>query len=183
MNLALAKRKPDTEVKVVEIRSMTTADFALLRQNPGPAFAPKTLRDRHHHIAWLCALGKSNLEIAAECRMSPARIVQLKAAPAMQDLIARYRKEIEDSRIQHLREFGAAAAKNMTLSEGILTKELEAIAAGTAQTPSLTTLNRIATDRMDRFGYPKKTLTDSKVLSVHFAANLEAAIARSRKAT
>ena len=182
MNLALSKREHN-EVKLLEVRSLTPADLDLLRQKTTAKFPVKTLKDRHHHMAFLVALGKSNYEIAAECRCSPSRVAQHKAAPAFQDLVAKYRKELEAARIAALQDFGAASTRNMELAEGLLTRELEAAVEGTAQTPSLPVLNRIATDRMDRFGYPKKTLTDSRNINLNFAANLEAAIARSRRSS
>ena len=180
MNAAVVRRKYH-EVKLLEVRSLTTADLELLRQKTTATFPVKTLKDRHHHMAFLVALGKSNYEIAAECRCSPSRVSQHKAAPAFQDLVAKYRKELEAARIAALQDFGAKSTRTMELAENLTMRELEAATDGTAQTPSLAVLNKIATDRMDRFGYPKKTLTDSRNINLNFAANLEAAIARSRR--
>ena len=177
MNISVARRKYN-EVKILEVRSLTTADLALLRQKTPPVNPVKTLRDRHHHMAFLIALGKPNTEIAVECKISPTRISQHKSSPAFQELIAKYSAEIEASRIAAAQEFGAKAARNMALAEGLLTDRLSDPEANV----STRDLNRIATDRMDRFGYPRKTLTDSRSVNLNFASNLEAAIARSRKA-
>jgi hypothetical protein len=170
------------EVKVLSVRSLRPEDLPLLNAPTAPTHT-RTLRDRHHHMAWLIALGKNNLEVARECRCSPGRIAQHKQSPAFADLIAKYGREIQQARLESAREVGARAGRNMAIAEDILGRELEAIRDGEAPTPSLRDLNRIATDRMDRFGYPKKTLSDSRTINVNFAANLEAAIARSRSAT
>lgn len=179
MNTAVAYRK-HTEVKILEVRSMTEADLELLQTRTPPFNELKSLRDRHHRMAWMIALGKSNLEVAAECRCSPQRVATLKQSPAFADLITKYRAEIEAARIEALRTLGAIAAENMIDAEEILQGELKAVRAGSAQTPGLLVLNRIATDRMDRFGYGKHSTSESRNVNINFAAKLEAAIARSR---
>lgn len=175
MNLDVKARK-HSSAKLLEVRSLTPADFDLLRGKSAiPKFTLRTLRDRHHHIAWLIALGKPRSEIAAECRMSPERVSVISQSPAMLDLINRYRAEIEASRLEALRDFGARAAQNMAMAETLLTSELQAVVDGTRETPTLRDLNRIATDRMDRFGYGKSSKLD---VNVDFGRKLEAAIAR-----
>jgi hypothetical protein len=185
MNYAVARHK-HSEVRILEVRSATPADLQALRDKPRvSAGRIKKLHDRHHHMAWLIALGKSNIEVAAECRVAPGRIAQLKSGPALTDLIERYRREIEAARIASLHEFGARAARNMAAVEDIIGKvidrEAEKLAADPTAAVDIRTFNRISVDRMDRFGYGKHTTSESKNINVNFAAKLDAAIARSRR--
>jgi hypothetical protein len=181
MNISVTKRKYN-ETRLLEVRSLTPDDLHLLRQRTPPAFEVKTLRDRHHHIAWLIALGKSNNDIAAELRMSPARISQHKASPAFQELIAKYRKEIADARIEAGKELAAIATSNMVEGETLIQRRIRQATEDPESPIPIRDLNRIVADRMDRFGYPKHSTSDSRSVNINYAANLEAAIARSRKA-
>lgn len=183
MNHSIAKRKYN-ETRLLEVRSLTTDDLVLLRQRCAPKFEVKTLRDRHHHIAWLIALGKSNNDIAAELRMSPARISQHKSSPAFQELIAKYRKEIADARIEAGKELAVLATANMVEGETLIQRRIRQSLEDPDSTPVLIRdLNRIVADRMDRFGYPKHSTSDSRSVHLHYASNLEAAISRARKAS
>lgn len=178
MNLALVHRK--SEVRVLEVRSLTPADLDLLRRRTAP-IPIRTLRDRHHHIAWLIALGKRDVDISVELRISPTRIGQLKVAPAFIELIDRYRAEIASTRRDAALDLARLATENMVKGEQIISKAIDAGIADPSTAPDLRTLNRIVSDRMDRFGYPKRTVTDSRSVNINFAGKLEDAIARSRK--
>lgn len=177
MNLHLTKRKPN-EVKVLEVRSVKTADLELLRQKVAPT-PIKTLRDRHHHIAWLIALGKSNTDIAVECRVSPGRVSQHKSSPAFQELIAKYRRDVADARLDATRDFVDSATRNMVNGERLIDRALTSVIDDPDAKVDLRTINRIVSDRMDRFGYGKHTTSTN--INANFGANLDAAIARSKR--
>lgn len=178
MTLTIVAQRKHHEADLVQCRSLTTADLALLREPAPPYNEPKVIRDKHHHIAWLLALGKSQVEIAAELHISPTRVSQHQSSPAFRELIEKKRQEIAEIRREEVRDLARLAAENMVLAE----TEIQTRLRGSPSYLATRDLNRIASDRMDRFGFPKHSTSDSRSVNLHFAAHLEAAISRSRKA-
>lgn len=175
-----ATLRKHTEISIRSVRSLTPADLAVLSLPRAPIDI-KRIRDRHRHVAFLCALGRPTTEIAAEVKMSPARVKELRIAPATQELIARYTAQIEDARLKAAADYGKLATSTMLDAERVISREMAKAAADPAAKVDLRTLNRIAADRMDRFGYGKHSTSESRNVNLNFAANLEAAIARARK--
>lgn len=177
MNTAIALRHP-ADPEILEVRPLATSDLASLRTRV--ARDPiKRIRDRHHHIAWLLALGKTHWEIAAECRISPSRISLYLRDPAFMEIVELKRREVQESRREVVDALTAKSTEAMHLAEDEVIRRVK-------DDPSsihIRDLNRITTDRMDRFGYGKHTTSDNRNINLNFAANLEAAIARSRKAS
>lgn len=182
MNPAIAKRRHNSP-NILEVRSLTTADLATLRSGPAHIDPARRIRDRHHHIAWLIALGKPNTDIAAEVRISPMRISVYLRDPAFVELCDRYRAEIAEARREATTDFVNAATDTMVKAERLIVRRLDAalISDDPDDAPALRDLNRIAADRMDRFGYGKHSTSESRNVNVNFAAKLEAAISRSRR--
>ena len=176
MNLAVARRRVDAAT-ISSVRPLTTEDLAFLRTGHATIDPIKRIRDRHHHIAWLLALGRSHKDIAAEVHLNPERISIYLRDPTFSELIARYREEIAESRRQHTDDFVAKATETMKLAEAEVQKRIES----DPDSVHIRDLNRIAADRMDRFGYGKHTTSETRNINVNFAAKLEAAIERSRK--
>lgn len=182
MNHAIARRKVN-EPKVLAVRPIVQADLTSLRSHHGAIDPIKVIRDRHHHIAWLLALGKSQNEICAEVGMSVSRLSVLNRDPTFMELVSRRRAEIAEIRRDHTENFVASATKTMLDAEKLIQRRLdEALADPDSEsTPALRDLNRIAADRMDRFGFGKHSTSENRNINVNFAAKLEAAIERSRK--
>lgn len=176
MNLAVARRRYDSP-QITAVRSLTTADLAVLRTNRAAQTPIKTLRDRHHHIAWMIALGKPHTEIAVSCKISPSRISIHLNDPTFVELVNKYRAEVAQSRREHTDDFVGSATRTMIAAENEILRRLDTESGDL----SVRDLNSIATDRMDRFGYAKHTTSDNRNINVNFAAKFEAAIARSRK--
>jgi DNA-binding CsgD family transcriptional regulator len=164
-------------VKVLEVRGLTRADLETLRQ-PVARTSVKTLKDSHHRIARLVAIGKNNLEIAAEAGMSIGRISQLRQDPAFMNLVADYRAEVHEIWKDHVDHMAEMAVTNMIRAEAQIGDQL-AEAEEFGEKIPLRDLARITADRMDRFGYGKHTTALN--VNVGFAARLEQAIHRSRK--
>lgn len=165
-------------VKVLEVRGLTRADLEVLRQ-PVAKTSVKTLRDSHHRIARLVAIGKSNLEIAADVGMSIGRVSQLRQDPSFIELTNTYRAEVKEIWRDHVDHMAELAVNNMIKAERQISDALdEADAPGAAPIP-IRDLSRITADRMDRFGYSKHTTTTN--INIGFGARLEAAMHRSRK--
>lgn len=181
MNLHAGLRKHNDN-RILEVRSLTTADLAQLRLSPGPFEPIKRIRERHHHIAWLIALGRSNTEIATEMRMSPQRVSQHRADPSMRDLVAKRVAELDASRAAIGATFQELATRNMLRAERLLDREQARLESDPKAPVDMRGLNNISATRMDRFGFPKHSTTDSRNININFGASLEAAIARSRKA-
>lgn len=165
-------------VKVLEVRSLTRADLEFLRQ-PAAKTSIKTLKDSHHRLARLVAIGKNNLEIASDTGFSLGRISQLKQDPAFMNLVADYRKDVNDIWRDHVDHMAELAVGNMVKAERHISDALDAADEPDAPPIPLRDLARITADRMDRFGYGKHNTTTN--INVGFAAKLEAAIYRSRK--
>lgn len=175
MNTALARRNPH-DANILSVRSLTTADLGSLRARV-TRDPIKRIRDRHHHIAWLIALGKAHTDIAIECRISPVRISLYLRDPAFVEIVELKRAEISVSRREVVDALTAKSTEAMHLAEDEVINRLKTDTASI----HIRDLNRITTDRMDRFGYGKHTTSDNRNVNVNFATNLEAAIARSRK--
>lgn len=165
-------------VKVLEVRSLTRADLEFLRQ-PAAKTSVKTLRDSHHRLARLVAIGKNNLQIAADTGFSLGRISQLRQDPAFQELCAKYREQVDDIWRDHVDHMAELAVGNMVKAERHISDALDAADEPDSPPIPLRDLARITADRMDRFGYGKHNTTTN--INVGFAAKLEAAIYRSRK--
>lgn len=162
--------------RILAIRPMTEADIELLRQ---PSKRPDIvrLRDAHHTIARLLASGLKTGEVARAVGYSETRIAVIRSAPAMQDLIARYRAEETESwrakRDEFYESIHAAGAKAWRQINEALDDADE-----TGERLPVRNLLSIADSSADRIGYNKKSTTVN--INVDFAAKLEAAIARSK---
>lgn len=176
MNTALTLRKP-AEPEILEVRPLLTSDLSVLKSR-ATRDPIKRIRDRHHHVAWLIALGKPHTEIAAELRINPARISLYLRDPAFIEIVDRKRAEIAESRRDQVDALTAKSTEAMHLAEDEVINRLKT----NADNIHIRDLNRITTDRMDRFGYGKHTTSRNENLNLNFAAKLESAIARSRKA-
>jgi hypothetical protein len=157
---------------------MTAQDSSFLNS---PAAAPnlrmKIIRNSHHNVAMLLAEGMTNIQVAEATGYTKERVSMLSRAPAMQELIAKYREEIHESwregRDNFFEDIRAAGRKawrqiNDHLDEADDREELLPI----------NRLLAIADSSADRVGYHRKTATQN--VNLNFAASLEAAIARSR---
>jgi hypothetical protein len=182
MNRSLARRR-HADPAILAVRPLVRADIDHLRSARTAIDPIKVIRDRHHHIAWLIALGKTYRDIAAEVGMTEARISVLMADPTFLELVEKRRAEIAEIRKDHTEGFVASATKTMLAAESLIQRRLDtAIADPTGEdTVALRDLNRIAADRMDRFGFGKHSTSESRNINMNFASKLEAAIERSRK--
>jgi transcriptional regulator with XRE-family HTH domain len=164
--------------RVLAVRPLVEADLELLRQPSKRVGLVRPLRDSHHNIARLLASGLKLSDIAQATGFSISRISLLRSDPSMVELIERYRAIATAEWRESIDHFAAQAVSNMVKAERMLADKLDdADAEGT--TLPTRELIAIAADRMDRFGYGKKTANLN--VNVDFAAKLEAAITRSKK--
>lgn len=169
---------PAPPPKIASIRAITREDLPRLRQPRDKAVSfPGRLRQSHHRVAELLAMGFGLSQVALLTGYSYNRVATLSTAPAMRELIAiktATREEMQTIVEDSFREIhGAnmlAAARHINDRIAELDEEGELL-------PIRDALN-IVSDGADRFGYGKHTTQTN--FNVDFAAKLEAAIARSK---
>lgn len=157
-------------------RELTPADLALLEVSRGSR-PPKLmrLRDSHHRLAQVLAVGATPGEAGAQTGYSQSRISILLADKSFQDLVEVYRRDSASLRA----EYADMATANMIRGERIIEDALEQL-ADSSEPVSLADLRPvldIVSDRADRFGYPRKNTQVN--VNVDFAGKLEAARRRS----
>lgn len=160
------------------VRSMTKDDIEALRQ-PSARVRLKRIRDNHHIIARLIVSGLTNREIAHETGYSEVRISIIKSAPAMVELIAKYRADDDQSWREKRDTFydyvHSASAKAWRKINEVLDADDD---LPETEIP-IDKLLKIASDGSDRVGYHKKSTKEN--INIDFAARLELAISRSAR--
>lgn len=154
----------------------------------GPAMrvitSPQKLRESHHRVLRLVAIGHSRREIAIRTGYSPERVSQIVGAPASQAEIIRLRGEIERKMIadhveEDLDEFEVDRQTRLIAKAQRLDRLIEADTSG--ELLSVKDYNAIIADLEDRYGTPRKSTN----VSVHanMGTALEDAIRRSESIT
>lgn len=169
-------RNPNS-ARLLSVRSMDEGDLEALRQ---PSHRPslRGIKDAHHVLARYLASGLKLHEIAELSGYSIARISTLRSDPAVQNLVAHYRTVLDEGWAKAHDTMATFAIGNMLKAERQISEKLdEADEAG--ETLPMKELLALTADRMDRFGYGKKTTAVN--VNVDFAKNLEAAIARTKR--
>jgi len=166
------------EPKLGPVRSLARADLSLLaqtRDTPAGSVVAK-LRDPHHRIARCLASGMKQNEAAAICGMSYNRVHTLLKDPAFQDLVSKYRGQVDEAFVRSQDHFMEMATANMLRAESMIMEKLEDAEERGEFLPTRDLL-AISRDAADRFGYGKKNTTLN--VNADFAALLEAARRRS----
>lgn len=165
---------------ISEIRPLTREDLAEIVAQPTKHVIAR-LREPHHNVARLIAAGiRPRTELARRSGYTTARIRDLEADPAFQELISHYRKEVDAAFIRSQDDYYELATGNMIVAERMIAEKLE-IHDEEGTLPPVRDLLAISRDAADRFGYGKKATNVN--VNVDFASKLEQAIARSNKAT
>lgn len=155
------------------VRELTDADLGILAVTDRETKAPeiKRVTERHHMVARLLAAGTKEGEVAALTGYDNARISVLKASPAMQELIALYREEV-DTQFASVLDHMAGLSKDAILElRNRLEEEPEDF--------SVKELKDVAELALDRTGHGKATTVNNNV-NVSLASRLEAARARAK---
>ena len=88
---------PKDAVTATAVREVTPEYIASLNTGQGrstPTIA--RIRDSHHALARLVALGHTNIECGAITGYTPNRVSVLRGDPAFQDLVAHYRSRVDE---------------------------------------------------------------------------------------
>lgn len=163
------------KVDALAIRDLTREDLKILAQPRSKLRAADRFKDSHHRIARLFAAGLRHADVMAKTGYSEGRISTLHADPSFQELIATYRKQVDQAFVESQDTYFEIATSNMLKAERMIADQLDEADADNEQIP-VKTLLAISRDAADRFGYGKK-VTNVNV-NVDFAARLERARAR-----
>lgn len=163
--------------QIVAVRELRRDELGVLREARAQT-ATQRYRDPHHRLARMLAVGIRPSEVAARAGYSYARLAMLMKDPGFQNLIAEYRRDVQEQYKENADEMFDMATANMVKAERMLSEKLEEADENGELLPTRD-LIAITSDRMDRFGYGKKQ-TNLNV-NVDFALQLQKAIARSGK--
>lgn len=164
--------RPAIHPRVDGVRELSQQDVATLEHGTSPA--AKALRDSHHRLARMIALGLRGEELLETSGYSAGRISVLKADPAFQDLIAHYRNMVNEGYLEAADEYYRTVSANRAISARRINDKL----ADDDEDIPLRTLLAIHSDAADRTGYPKRSVAVN--VNVDFAAKLEKAVQRSK---
>ena len=157
---------------------LAAKDLERLKDPRFVATSPQTLRDSHHMIARLAAMGLRIFQIAERTGYSYQRVRALLDSPAMEELVAQYRRKVDEEFVEGADAFFSLATQNMLAAERHIADHIAELDQTGELLPVRTAL-AISRDAADRFGYGKKT--QNLNINVDFAAQLERAIQRSGK--
>jgi len=142
-------------IHIGPVRELTQAETAMLRERRAMPRIAK-LRDAHHQVALLFAMGHTPYEVRDITGYSYERVRTLHADPAFQDLIARKREKVEQT---HMDAQAAFAAESVRLRQAAVRHLAqfyeEADEAGETVSPK--TSLAIAVEMADRTGFGRHT--------------------------
>lgn len=171
MNIQRSPRSP----YVKGVRPMVKSDIEALRQ-PSARARLQNIKDVHHIIARLTVSGLSNGEIALEVGYTETRISMIKKSPAMVELIARYRGQVDEAWRKAFDADQAAMLRGRRKALRIVEDYLD----DHEENPvPISAAMKVYDSLADRSGFHRKSATDTNI-NVNFAANLEEARHRSR---
>lgn len=161
-------------------RILTREDLACLAEKRPALPAVTRMRDPHHRLARLIAMGHKVKTAAELAGYSYQRVMNLMPDPGFKELIAQYRKVVNEEYKEAVDEFYFTAVSNMTKAERQIAEHFDRSDEEQELLP-LKDLVAIASDGKDRFGYEKKKQQTNLNINADFASMLEKAIARSGK--
>lgn len=175
MNLHIARRNPNQFTRVLSVRALVPTDLEYLRQRSARTHL-RHIREAHHNIARLLALGLTNRAVAEHLGYTESRISVLGQDPSVRELIETYRREKHERYLEQIDIIHADATRAMKTGIRNVAERFDAL----NDNPDAIPLREVATvtsDLMDRFGYGKRQTNVN--INLDFAKRLEAAIARS----
>lgn len=171
----LGPGRPAKRPSIDGVREITREEVATTPRSRAPTVV--RLRDTHHMLARLVAMGLRPGEIAMRTGYSLGRVSVMQGDPAFKELVASYRESVDDSWRNSTDEYFESASAVRTVSMRLIRDRLEEAEPGDIP---LNHLLAIHADTADRTGYPKRK--ESVNLNVDFAARLEQAVRRSNEA-
>lgn len=157
--------------RILSVRPLTRDDLSVLSEKRVPVRV-KQLRETHRRLAMLIAAGFTNSQIIEITGYSNTRILQLKADPSFQQLIAEFRPKAEEIQRQKIDEYYSMLFENGLKAERMIGETLDRAEEDDELIP-LPRLLAISRDTADRVGYGKHTTQTNKI--VDFAKMIEQA--------
>jgi hypothetical protein len=164
-------RLPRVKLEIGAIRSLTVDDLDCLREKRTTPTVHR-FRDPHHRLARLIAMGVRPKLAAEQTGYSIARVYILHSDPSFMDLVAKYRKDVDEAYID-------AEAERYALANEVNVKALRTIAEHFDKADEegelipMDRALRVFADTADRTGLVKKSTVTN--INVDFAKNLERA--------
>lgn len=176
---SLRYRNPNSP-RVLGIQVLKPEDLEFLREKSATPTIIR-LRESHHRIAMLLALGLTIKETADRVGYSAVRVSFLAGTPTMKDLIARYRQDVNEATIGAYRNFSEEKAdiamQGVRKIKDRFDEDDEAAALGLAPGEGLRLRDRdlasITANMLDSIGHGK--ISTNVNVNVGFAARLEEA--------
>lgn len=166
--------RPAAKPNITAVRPLTQAEVDNYKPDPA-SNRVKQIRDSHHRVARLMALGLRNFEIAEETGYNTVRISHFRKDPAFQELVNHYRSVEDEAFIAGRDNYYEDVISNRKLSAAEINDRLQT----KADEFTIAQLVAIHADAADRTGYPKRTVATN--INVDFAARLDRAVERTMK--
>ena len=164
--------------QITSTRPLTRADLVALEKPRAPGSRIKVIRELHHKLAKLFAVGHTNQEVYQITGASLPRLRNFLADPAFQQLIAEYRGSITKADIAKYDHVTSTAHGVLKWAVDMLADEYEEAMDSGERIPlqrNMIVIRELA----DRFGYGKHTTQTTNHL---FATEMEQAVIRSNQA-
>lgn len=166
-------------IYIGEPKPLARSDLDQLKERGRtPTNTIKRIRDSHHMIARLTAMGLKPGVVADRMGMTRERVTQLAASPAMIELIAIYRQKVDERFSENADAFFEVASRNMMAAQRHIADRFSELDDEGELMPLREAL-AVAADSADRVGYGK--LATKVNINTDFASQLERAIKRSAK--
>jgi hypothetical protein len=178
VNNTVTRRRKAQPPKILVARPLTREDLVHLNAPRAP-HRVAAFRESHHRLARLVASGLRTEQVLEISGYSYNRLSVLKQDPAFKELISQYQAQGNAKLAEIVDETEATAVSNLRRMEKMVEEHLEQADAEGELIP-LKTLSSLISDRMDRFGYSKRTVNLN--LNATLAAKLETAIKRTTEA-
>lgn len=168
--------KPSKQPSILALRELAPGEAqAIASVSDRPSSRIKSIRDSHHRLARLMAMGLRSSELAELSGYSAVRVSILRSDPAFMELVEHYRDIVNEGWKEEVDEYYGTVAANRTIAARLINDRL---AEAEPDDISLKELIAIHSDSADRTGYPKRTVAVN--VNVDFAAKLDRAIKRSQ---
>lgn len=168
--------RPSQRPTIESVSELTQEDLDTVQRLSITNSPIKTIRDSHHMVARLFAMGLTPGQVAAETGYSPGRITTLQVDPSVQELIAHYRNLETEAFLNQRDEYYETVASNRKISALLINDKLNSVEPNDI---SFRELVLIHSDAADRTGYPKRTVALN--VNADFASLLDKAIARTQQ--
>lgn len=179
--MTIGKGRIAPPLRLLDVQPLTREDLETLREKRHNVAGLERIRDAHHNIFRLLALGLSQKEVAEITGYSVTRVSQMEASPSGQELLALYRNKVND-------KFEDAAAEMIRartiLHHKAICHQIEHFERAEEQGDLVPLKLAIAVgaEQADRLGPVKKSVSANVSGSpAEFAAAMEKAAARSSR--